>query len=137
MLITDSPTDPAPRLERLRPGSLVYYPAWQHHTIRNPGTSPVAYLMFKWHAASSGSKTPLTVAVHHFGGFYFDLDVYLARSLEPLRQHRCVFPFEELTINSYLLSHNVDWEIGNYAFASAPGVTAITASTAPASEVAS
>ena len=67
LLITDSPTDPAPRLERLRPGSLVYYPAWQHHTIRNPGTSPVAYLMFKWHAASSGAKTPLTVAVHHFG----------------------------------------------------------------------
>ena len=67
LLITDSPTDPAPRLERLRPGSFVYYPAWQHHTIRNPGTSPVAYLMFKWHAASSGAKTPLTVAVHHFG----------------------------------------------------------------------
>ena len=65
--ITDSPTDSAPRLERVRPGSFVYYPAWQHHTIRNPGTSPVAYLMFKWRAAPSGSPAPLPTAVHHFG----------------------------------------------------------------------
>jgi mannose-6-phosphate isomerase-like protein (cupin superfamily) len=40
--IADGPSDTAPRIERLHPGSFVYYPAWQHHTIRNPGTSPVA-----------------------------------------------------------------------------------------------
>ena len=57
------------------------------------------------------------LAVYHFGGFYFDLDVYLARSLEPLRQHGCVFPFEELTLSRYLRrQHGWDWEIGNYAF---------------------
>ena len=57
------------------------------------------------------------LAVYAFGGFYFDLDVYLARSLEPLRQHGCVFPFEELTLSRYLRrQHGWDWEMGNYAF---------------------
>jgi mannose-6-phosphate isomerase-like protein (cupin superfamily) len=48
LTIPNGPSDPSPRLERLRPGSFVYYPAWQWHTIRNPGTSRVGYLMFKW-----------------------------------------------------------------------------------------
>jgi len=50
LTIPSSRNDPAPRKERIRPGAFVYYPAWQYHTIRNPGTSPVAYLMFKWQA---------------------------------------------------------------------------------------
>ena len=50
LTIPSGPSDPAPRIERLRPGSFVYYPAWQWHTIRNPGTAPVGYLMFKWKA---------------------------------------------------------------------------------------
>ncbi|MGA2871729.1 MAG: glycosyltransferase, partial [Verrucomicrobiota bacterium] len=35
------------------------------------------------------------LAVFRLGGFYFDLDVFLARGLEELRSHSCVFPFEE------------------------------------------
>ncbi len=55
--------------------------------------------------------------VFRLGGFYFDLDVFLARSLEELRPRGCVFPFEELTINRCLRrTYNMDWEIGNYAF---------------------
>jgi hypothetical protein len=62
------------------------------------------------------------LAVYRLGGFYFDLDVFLAAGLEELLKHTCVFPFEELTTNQYLRRNcNVDWEIGNYAFAAAPG----------------
>jgi hypothetical protein len=62
------------------------------------------------------------LAVYRLGGFYFDLDVFLARSIAELTSSSCVFPFEELTLNSYLRTqHGMDWEIGNYAFAAAPG----------------
>jgi glycosyltransferase involved in cell wall biosynthesis len=62
------------------------------------------------------------LAVYHLGGFYFDLDVMLATDLSSLLQHGCVFPFEGLTISKYLREHyGMDWEIGNYAFGSAPG----------------
>ena len=62
------------------------------------------------------------LAVHRFGGFYFDLDVMLAYGLESLLQSSCVFPFEMLTFSRLLRTHyNMDWEIGNYAFGAAPG----------------
>jgi len=57
------------------------------------------------------------LAVFRFGGFYFDLDVFLAESLTPLLDNECVFPFEELTLSRYLRRrYQMDWEIGNYAF---------------------
>ena len=66
--IAASPDDPSPRVERLRPGSFVYYPAWQRHTIRNPGTTPIAYLMFKWAAAPhSENGAPLATGIYHYG----------------------------------------------------------------------
>ena len=62
------------------------------------------------------------LAVYHFGGFYFDLDVFLASGLEDLLDFGCVFSFEELTINVFLRQeHGMDWEIGNYAFGAAAG----------------
>jgi hypothetical protein len=62
------------------------------------------------------------LAVFRLGGFYFDLDVFLARGLEELRSHSCVFPFEEITINRCLRrKYDMDWEIGNYAFGAAAG----------------
>jgi inositol phosphorylceramide mannosyltransferase catalytic subunit len=62
------------------------------------------------------------LAVYHFGGFYFDLDIFLARGLDDLRPHGCVFPFEELSLHRYLIDgYGMDWEIGNYAFGAAPG----------------
>lgn len=67
LTIPAGPDDPSPRVERLRPGAFVYYPAWQHHTIRNPGTSPVGYLMFKWQAPPNGAPGPLGTGVHRFG----------------------------------------------------------------------
>lgn len=60
------------------------------------------------------------LAVFHYGGFYFDLDVFLATDLRGLLSANCVFPFEELTLNRFLRSNfGMDWEIGNYAFGAA------------------
>jgi hypothetical protein len=62
------------------------------------------------------------LAVYHYGGFYFDLDVFLASGLSDLLDTGCVFPFEGLTLSRYLRNqHKMDWEIGNFAFGSAPG----------------
>lgn len=62
------------------------------------------------------------LAVYRLGGFYFDLDVFLADGVDELRRNSCVFPFEELTLNQHLRNaHGMDWEVGNYAFAGAPG----------------
>jgi len=62
------------------------------------------------------------LAIFHYGGFYFDLDVLLASGLDDLLDHGCVFPFEGLTLSDYLLdTHDVDWEIGNYGFGATAG----------------
>lgn len=62
------------------------------------------------------------LAIYHYGGFYFDQDVFLASSVTDLLTHGCVFPFEGLTLSDHLRKrHNMDWEIGNYAFGAAPG----------------
>ncbi len=60
--------------------------------------------------------------MYYFGGFYFDLDVFLAFGLEDLLDFGCVFSFEELTINVFLRQeYGMDWEIGSYAVGAAPG----------------
>jgi len=62
------------------------------------------------------------LAVYHFGGFYFDLDVLLASGLSDLLDSGCVFPFEGLTYCRYLRErHKMDWQIGNYAFGASAG----------------
>jgi hypothetical protein len=62
------------------------------------------------------------LSVYHFGGFYFDTDVFLACTLENLLGLSCVFPFEQLSIHSFLCEeYGMDWEIGNYAFGAAAG----------------
>lgn len=61
------------------------------------------------------------LAVYHYGGFYFDLDCLLASGLSSLLESGCVFPFEGLTLSHFLRTqHQMDWEIGNYAFGAAP-----------------
>lgn len=57
------------------------------------------------------------LAIYRYGGFYLDMDVFLAESLSHLLEAECVFPFEALTINAYLRGqYGMDWEVGNYAF---------------------
>jgi len=61
------------------------------------------------------------LVVYRFGGFYFDLDVFLYNELTELLSYQCVFPFEELSLNSFLRDEcAMDWEVGNYAFGAAP-----------------
>src|SRR5262249_55737306 len=62
------------------------------------------------------------LAVYRLGGFYLDMDVFLASNLSSLVDDGCVFPFEALTINRFLREeYRMDWEIGNYAFGAASG----------------
>jgi inositol phosphorylceramide mannosyltransferase catalytic subunit len=62
------------------------------------------------------------LAIYRFGGFYFDMDVFLASGLSDLLGLGCVFPFEQLTINMFLRrQYGMDWEIGNYAFGASAG----------------
>lgn len=61
------------------------------------------------------------LAVYRLGGFYFDLDVILARELGPLLETGCVFPFEGLTFSRLLRRLGMDWELGNYAFGASAG----------------
>jgi hypothetical protein len=62
------------------------------------------------------------LAVYRLGGFYFDLDVLLAKGLAELRDLGCVFPFEELTLQPFLRrQYGLDWEVGNYAFGAVAG----------------
>lgn len=68
ILIADGPQPDGARVEHLRPGSFVYYPAYQHHTIRNSPDVPVAYLMFKWRTASNKPQQVLGTTFYHFDG---------------------------------------------------------------------
>jgi hypothetical protein len=62
------------------------------------------------------------LAIYHFGGFYFDTDVLLASPLEDLLGFGCVFPFERLGVNRFLVKeYGMDWQVGNYAFGAAAG----------------
>jgi inositol phosphorylceramide mannosyltransferase catalytic subunit len=62
------------------------------------------------------------LAVYHFGGFYFDTDVLLASGLDDLLGFSCVFPFEQLSVHSFLLKkYGMDWELGNYGFGAVAG----------------
>jgi len=62
------------------------------------------------------------LAIYRLGGFYLDTDVLLASPLDDLLQFGCVFPFEHLGVNQFLVEeYGMDWEIGNYAFGAAPG----------------
>ena len=62
------------------------------------------------------------LAVYRYGGFYFYMDVMLASSVSSLLECDCVFPFEGITLSRFLRSrHQMDWEIGNYAFGATAG----------------
>ena len=47
-VIPDSAEQSDPRTEVLHSGEFVYYPAYQHHTIRNTSEHQIVYLMMKW-----------------------------------------------------------------------------------------
>ena len=53
LLIADRPSYDAARAVRVKAGDFAYYPAGQHHTIRNPADSPVTYMMFRWNGRAA------------------------------------------------------------------------------------
>lgn len=106
------------------------HPDWEYRYFDDAGIRDFVSREFPGYAATFDAfKRPIQridffryLAIYRLGGFYFDLDVLLYENLSPLLKHGCIFPFEELTINPYLRKqHGIDWELGNYAFGSAPG----------------
>jgi mannosyltransferase OCH1-like enzyme len=62
------------------------------------------------------------LVVYKLGGFYFDLDIFLAQGLDDLCANECVFSFEELSIHRFLReTYDMDWEIANYGFGAIAG----------------
>lgn len=75
------------RIEHLRPGSFVYYPAYQPHTIRNASASPINYLMLKWTGPPLEIEAPLETRI-------VDLNEMSPQSASPFVAH---FLFEDST----------------------------------------
>ena len=53
--------DPSPRTLRASRGDFAYYPAYQHHTIRNVGDRPLTYFMVKWQGPPAAVERTLPV----------------------------------------------------------------------------
>ncbi len=49
LLVADKPSHEGARPIRVKAGDFAYYRAFQHHSIRNPSSAPVTYMMFRWH----------------------------------------------------------------------------------------
>ena len=60
VITADHPRDPNPRITQLGKHQASYYPADQHHTIRNSSELPVSYLMVRWRGGTSASRWPAT-----------------------------------------------------------------------------
>jgi len=68
------------------------------------------------------------VAVYHYGGFYFDLDITALEPLDDLLMYDCVFPIDDfININmcklnryKYFCDNNLNFLLGQYAFAAKP-----------------
>jgi len=50
LIVAEGPDDQNPQIQRIGAGDLIYYPSFQHHTIRNAESYPLTYLMVKWRA---------------------------------------------------------------------------------------
>ncbi|BBK39272.1 hypothetical protein STAQ_43500 [Allostella sp. ATCC 35155] len=59
LAIAHAPEDPAPRRIAAHAGHVAYYPAYQHHTIRNVGPGPLSYAMIKWSGPAAAVETAL------------------------------------------------------------------------------
>ena len=69
------------------------------------------------------------IAIYHYGGFYFDLDVKALQPLDNLLENRCVFPVDEIITKEMCKTErfkkfcdkDMNFLLGQYAFAAAPG----------------
>jgi len=63
LLIVESEPLPVVKRYRLQCGSFVYYPAYQLHSIYNPGPQSATYLMFKWRSGQADRAAGLRSSV--------------------------------------------------------------------------
>jgi mannosyltransferase OCH1-like enzyme len=69
------------------------------------------------------------IAIYHYGGFYFDLDVKALQPLDNLLENRCVFPVDEIITKEMcklerfkkFCDKDINFLLGQYAFGAAPG----------------
>ena len=69
------------------------------------------------------------IAIYHYGGFYFDLDVKALQPLDNLLDNNCVFPVDEIITKEMCKSKrfekfcekDMNFLLGQYAFGAAPG----------------
>lgn len=66
LVIIDTKREQIEKRHRLQAGSFVYYPAWQRHTLNNPGTQSITYLMFKWESEQVGNYNTLEMSTIQF-----------------------------------------------------------------------
>jgi len=113
-----------------RASLLALNPGFEHVYFTDPEVVAFIDSEFpQYRATFDGFRYPIQkfdffryLVIYRLGGFYFDLDVFLARGVDDLTAEKCVFPFEELTLNRFLREkYRMDWEIGNYAFAAEAG----------------
>lgn len=68
------------------------------------------------------------IAVYHYGGFYFDLDITGLFPLDEILNNQCVFPIDEFLSNhmcnhkryKYYCDHGQTFLLGQYAFGARP-----------------
>jgi mannose-6-phosphate isomerase-like protein (cupin superfamily) len=68
LLISPNTSIDDARPHPVQAGWFAYYPAYQHHTLRNAGTRPVSYAMFKWRGPPVETAASLPVGVWNTGG---------------------------------------------------------------------
>lgn len=66
LLIVNTTPSQTEKRHRLQPGSFVYYPAHQRHTIHNPGPQNATYLMFKWRSEQADSDSTIETTIVPF-----------------------------------------------------------------------
>ena len=59
LVVAKAPRDPDPKILSAPAGSAIYYPPFQHHTIRNVSSEPVRYAMMRWKSPAISEKRHL------------------------------------------------------------------------------
>ena len=63
LLIGDSSDVSQAKAHPIGAGTFAYYPAYQHHTLRNVGDHPLTYLMFRWRGAPVAEAQALETTI--------------------------------------------------------------------------
>ena len=82
LVVANSPRDDNPKIVAAPAGTAIYYPPYQHHTIRNASSEPVRYAMLRWRSpaisANDAPAVPLCAGEvargRHFPGTGLDAD---------------------------------------------------------------